>query len=141
MIRVITKVVLPIILLLVATFLFITRSTSKKMGIEVHKDAFRPDCEELLVDSLMADGVKICSMAQRYYHKSMALGGGGDSFDNFLISSKYHTTNHGTFTAKMSKMQYDLTGTALPGLCDDHEYLIIRFITTPENIMATIDRC
>ena len=78
-------------------------------------------------------------MAQRYYHKSMALGGGGDSFDNFLISSKYHTTNHGTFTAKMSELQYDLTGTALPGLCDDHEYLIIRFNTTPENIMATID--
>lgn len=139
MIRVIINSVFPFILLLSASTIFISCSASDTTCIEINKTAFLPDCEELLVDSLMADGVKICSMAQRYYHKSIALDGGGNSFDNFLISSKYHTTNHGTFVAKMFERQYHLTGTALLGLCDDHEYLIIRFTATPDFISAVIE--
>ena len=90
MIREITSSVLPIILLLAASTFFISCSASDTTFVEVNKSvflpdttcievsksAFLPDCEELLVDSLMADGVKICSMAQRYYHKSMGMGGG-----------------------------------------------------------------
>jgi hypothetical protein len=108
------------------------------MSVEVHKDAFLPDCEEMLVDSLIADGVKICTMAQRYFHKSMSLGGGGNSFENFAISSEYHTTNHGTFIAKMSKMEYRLTGTALPGLCNRNDPLIVEVIASPEEIVSYV---
>jgi len=139
MIRVIITPVFPIILILSVLTIFISCSSSDTVRVDVNKSAFLPDCEELLVDSLIADGVKICSMAQRYYHKSWALGGGGNSFHNFLIPARYDTTNHGFFWApKMSELEYHLTGMSLPGACNNEESLMIEFIATPDAIVTNI---
>ena len=139
MVRVFTTNLFSIILILSAIVIFISCATSDTTRVDVNNSEILPDCEELLIDSLIADGVKICSMAQRYYHKSWALGGGGNSFNNFAIPAKYDTTNHGFFWApNISELEYHLTGMSLPGLCNNDEHLMIEFIATPDEIVANL---
>ncbi len=140
--RILVSMVFAVTLLSsILIFYACSESEPREKVVIIPDSKFQPDCEELLLDSLIADGVKICSIAQRYYHKSIALGGGGNSFEYFAIPVRYDSTVHGTFAAPASEQTehaYKLIGTSFPGACDNEGYVIVEFIATPDDISAYI---
>lgn len=49
-------------------------------------------------NAVIADLTTIASMAQQYYRKPTAMGGGGNAFDNFGIPASLLTTANGSYT-------------------------------------------
>ncbi len=53
------------------------------IAIVVGINLFNANAEESAKDSIVTQGTNIGAMAQQYYKKPVALGGGGNSFTNF----------------------------------------------------------
>ena len=49
-------------------------------------------------DAVIADLTNLAAMAQQYYRKPEALGGGGNSFTDFAIPSQLQENANGTYT-------------------------------------------
>ena len=49
-------------------------------------------------DAIVSDLTNLSALAQQYYRKPLALGGGGNSFTSFAIPSQLVTTANGTYT-------------------------------------------
>ena len=61
-------------------------------------------------DAVISDLQVIGSMAQQYYRKPTAMGGGGNSFIGFTISPRLASTQNGTYTAVSTADLVVLTG-------------------------------
>lgn len=65
--------------------------------VKVKKSAFIPDNYEINRDSLITGGIKICKMGQRYFHKPVINGGGGETFINYTIPPRMAENEFGTY--------------------------------------------
>lgn len=61
-------------------------------------------------DAVIADLTNLASLAQQYYRKPTALGGGGNSFNNWQIPAQLDTTGNGTYTATVAAQSVTLVG-------------------------------
>lgn len=50
-------------------------------------------------DAVIADMTNLASLAQQYYRKPQALGGGGNSFTGWVVPGQLVTTGNGTYSA------------------------------------------
>ena len=50
-------------------------------------------------DAIVSDLTNLSALAQQYYRKPAALGGGGNSFSGFTVPSQLQTTANGTYPA------------------------------------------
>ena len=73
-------------------------SSSEYIYVKVKKSDLIPDSYELNRDSLIVGGLKICNMAERFYYKSISMGGGGLSFTGFTIPAHLAKTEYGGYT-------------------------------------------
>ena len=87
-------------------------SSSEYIYVKVKKSDLIPDSYELNRDSLIVGGLKICNMAERFYYKSISMGGGGLSFTGFTIPAHLAKTEYGGYTAMVqsSKIKVYCTG-------------------------------
>jgi hypothetical protein len=53
---------------------------------------FNANAEESAKDTIVSEGTNIGAMAQQFYKKPTALGGGGNDFTNFVIPIKLDST-------------------------------------------------
>ena len=99
--------------LIIYLFIFIFISScedSEYVNIKVKKSAFQPDKFELDRDSLLTNGIRICTSAQRYYHKSIFIGGGGNDFIGYAIPAHLRETSYGNYTITFKDVQMKVTG-------------------------------
>jgi len=91
---------------------FTSCSSSEYIYVKVKKSDLIPDSYELSRDSLIVGGFKICFMAERFYYKSISMGGGGLSFTGFTIPAHLAKTEYGGYTAMVqsSKIKVYCTG-------------------------------
>jgi type II secretory pathway pseudopilin PulG len=61
-------------------------------------------------DAVVADCTNLASMAQQYYRKPAALGGGGNTFTGWAIPAQLVTTGNGTYTAEIDAQEVIITG-------------------------------
>lgn len=61
-------------------------------------------------DGVIADCTNLASMAQQYYRKPTALGGGGNTFTGWTIPASLDTTGNGTYTATVTAQTITLVG-------------------------------
>jgi hypothetical protein len=73
-------------------------------------------------DGIVADLTNLSALAQQYFRKPIALGGGGNSFANFTIPTQLATTANGTYTISTAGtattigfLGTTLTGSAVTG--------------------------
>jgi hypothetical protein len=52
------------------------------IAIVVGINLFNANAEESAIDTVVSEGTNIAALAQQYYKKPVALGGGGNAFDN-----------------------------------------------------------
>lgn len=62
-------------------------------------------------DAVVADCTTLASMAQQYYRKPEALGGGGNSFTGWAIPPQLLTTGNGTYVLTEGDQEITITGT------------------------------
>jgi hypothetical protein len=62
---------------------------------------FNTNSEAFNRDALISECLNLGAMAQSYYKKEQALGGGGKSFSGWTIPSGFDTTVDGTFIGKV----------------------------------------
>jgi len=62
-------------------------------------------------DGVIADLNNLGTMAQQYYRKPTAMGGGGNSFTNWTIPTHTDTTPNGVYTATIADQSITIVGT------------------------------
>ncbi len=112
---------------------FTNCSSSEYICFKVKKSALMPDSNELSMDSLIVGGIKIGKMAQRYYNKTIELGGGGNSFTGFTIPVYLIDTEFGTYTATVGPVTMLIVGLS------KQRPITVVFTVTPDTIATTIN--
>jgi hypothetical protein len=69
------------------------------IAVVVGINLFNANAEESAKDTLVSEGTNLGAMAQQYFKKPIALGGGGNSFAGFVIPAKLLTTPSATWGA------------------------------------------
>jgi hypothetical protein len=92
-----TKILLIILLFL---FTILAGCSANYITVKVHKSALMPDVFEESRDSLITNGMRISSYAQRYYFKPAAFGGGSKTFTGHTIPNHFIETKYGSYYLK-----------------------------------------
>lgn len=61
-------------------------------------------------DAVIADMTNLASLAQQYYRKPTALGGGGNAFTGWTVPGQLDTTGNGTYSATVAAQQVTIVG-------------------------------
>ena len=93
------------------------------IAIVVGINLFNANAEESAKDTLVSEGTNLGAMAQQFYKKPVALGGGGNSFttsngapNDWTIPASLITTAGGTWLESVAPAEVTLTG------CPDDSY-------------------
>lgn len=87
------------------------------IAIVVGINLFNANAEESTKDTMASEGTNLGALAQQHYKKPVALGGGGNAFDNskggqaWTIPPKLLSTTSGSWTAVVEASVVTLTGT------------------------------
>ena len=68
------------------------------IAVVVGINVFTASSVQANIDGLTADVVNLGSMAQQFYRKPSALGGGGNAFTGWTIPTQLDTTGNGVYT-------------------------------------------
>ena len=104
---------------------------------------FNANAEESAKDSLVSEGTNLGAMAQQFYKKPVALGGGGNIFSNttvtpnavWSIPDRLDTTASGVWGAGVNAQAVTLTGT--PPANSGYPWTV-SIAVTPSNITADV---
>jgi len=88
-------------------------------------------------DAVIADLTNLASLAQQYYRKPTALGGGGNSFTGWTIPPQLATTGNGTYTATVSAQSVTLVGTGNETGNDGSTPVKVTMVVGPTKITST----
>ena len=85
------------------------------IAVVVGINVFTAQSEESAKDAIVSDCTTLGSMAQQYFRKPIAMGGGSNSFTNWSIPTNLDTTANGTYaiTTPGSDANVVITGTPL----------------------------
>jgi hypothetical protein len=67
------------------------------VAVVVSINVFTSNSEETAKDAIISDTITLGAVAQQYFRKPRALGGGSNSFANWSIPDDLDTTDHGTY--------------------------------------------
>lgn len=83
------------------------------IAVVVGINVFTAQSEESSKDAIVSDCTNLGAMAQQYFRKPTAMGGGGNSFTGWEIPSNLDTTANGTYTAVVTANSVTITGDPL----------------------------
>jgi len=87
-------------------------------------------------DAVVADCTTLASMAQQYYRKPTALGGGGNTFTGWAIPAQLAATGNGTYTAAVTPQQVVITGVGTE--TNDVGTVNVVMTVDPDEIVSTV---
>lgn len=103
---------------------------------------FNAGAEESAKDELVAQSLTIGSNAQQFYRRPLAMGGGGNTFDQggiggagYTIPSKMETTANGTYAAAVTEQEVEITATPIAPL--SYTWTVVTTVT-PDSIITVI---
>jgi len=112
--------------------------SSDYVWVKVQRSALIPDTYELNRDSLIVGGMRICKIAQRYYHKPISIGGGGGVFTGFAIPPHIVKTEYGQYAIMVKTGKAIVTGTGMLKGFDEFTPMKVAFTVFPEAISSAI---
>jgi len=85
------------------------------IAVVVGINLFSSQAENSSQDAVVADCTNLGALAQQYYKKPVAMGGGGNSFVGFAVPANLDTTANGTYaiTGTTTAAAVQITGTPL----------------------------
>jgi hypothetical protein len=115
------------------------------IAIVVGINLFNANAEESAKDTLVSEGINLGALAQQYYKKPVALGGGGNSFTTsngalaaFDVPTRLDTSSiGGLWTATPSPTQCVLTFTPFAATWE-YEFSGVTVTVTPAEITSVV---
>ena len=83
------------------------------IAVVVGINVFTAQSEESTKDAIISDCTTLGAMAQQYFRKPTAMGGGGNTFTGWTIPASLATTANGTYSAVAVAATVTITGTPL----------------------------
>ncbi len=99
------------------------------IAIVVGINLFTASSVEANKDGVVADNLNIASLAQQFYKKPTAMGGGNNTFTGFTIPSNLQTTANGTYTAVVAAASVTITGKGNVQDADGKVYQVVTTVT------------
>jgi len=90
-------------------------------------------------DAVVSDLTNLSSIAQQYYRKPTALGGGGNTFTGWTIPTNLQSTPNGSYTATVQAQQVTLVGTGTEIGNDGSDSVQVTMVVTPTAVTTTIN--
>lgn len=107
------------------------------IAVVVGINVFTASSVQANIDGLTADVVNLGSMAQQYYRKPAALGGGGNTFTGWTIPGTLDTTGNGVYVETVAAQTVTIVGTGNEKGTDGSAVEVTATIT-PTNITTSI---
>ena len=99
-------------------------------AIIVSIQIFTSQSEENAKDAIISDCITLGAMAQQYFRKPIALGGGSISFANWTIPISMDTTDKGTYAISQAGDWSDVEITGSPLASTGYSWAIVTTITS-----------
>lgn len=110
------------------------------VAIAVGVTQFRSSAVDSNRQALIADMVNLAAKAQRYYRTPAQLGGGGQSFVGFALSSIESSNANGTYTATVTNdSTMSIVGIGTETGNDGANEVKATVTVTPDTITTSID--
>lgn len=105
------------------------------IAVVVGINVFTAQSEASTKDAIISDCTTLGAMAQQYFRKPTAMGGGGNSFTGWTIPSSLDTTANGTYSVVVnSTSQVTITGKPLAATGYTWN---IKTVVTPTNVTSS----
>jgi hypothetical protein len=105
------------------------------IAVVVGINIFSASSESSAKDAIVSDCTTIGAMAQQYYRKPVAMGGGGNTFTGFVIPTKLANTPNGSYGAAVTAQSITLTGT--PPTTSGYTWHVTTTVT-PDSLRSAI---
>lgn len=80
------------------------------IAVVVGINVFTASSSQANRDAVISDMTNLASLAQQYYRKPTALGGGGNTFTGWTVPASLDTTGNGIYTATVAAQSVTLVG-------------------------------
>jgi hypothetical protein len=88
-------------------------------------------------DLLINEGMTVANNAREYFYKPTPYGGGGYSFDGWLIPSQMETSANGSYTATVNSDNVEIIGTGNE-LVSGTDLVEVKFVVTSDSVVTII---
>ena len=88
-------------------------------------------------DAVISDLTNLASMAQTYYRKPTALGGGNNTFTGWTVPAQLDTTGNGTYSATVAAQSVTLAGVGNQTGNDGTAKVKVTMVVGPNVITST----
>jgi Tfp pilus assembly protein PilE len=107
------------------------------IAIVVGINLFSASSVESNRDQVVSDNMNIAALAQQYYNKPAAMGGGGNAFTGFTIPANLASDANGTYTAVVTATSVVITGKGNVQDSNGHVYQVVTTVTATGITTAT----
>lgn len=80
------------------------------IAVVVGINVFTASSSQANRDAVISDLTNLASLAQQYYRKPIALGGGGNTFTSWAVPTSLDTTGNGVYTATVAAQTVTIVG-------------------------------
>lgn len=105
------------------------------IAVVVGINVFTAQSEESTKDAIISDCTTLGAMAQQYFRKPTAMGGGGNSFTGWTIPASLDTTANGTYSVNVDNAS-QVTITGRPLAATGYTWTITT-VVTPTNVTSS----
>ncbi|MCZ7602187.1 MAG: hypothetical protein M5R37_04935 [Melioribacteraceae bacterium] len=88
-------------------------------------------------DAVISDMTNLAAMAQQFYRKPTALGGGGNTFTGWTIPTNLASTANGSYAATVAAQSVTLNGTGNELGNDGSDSVRVTMVVGPNAITST----
>ncbi len=106
------------------------------IAVVVGINLFNANAKESAKDTIVSEGTNLGAMAQQYFKKPTALGGGGNSFVGFVVPTNLATTPSATWAASGASAT-GITFTGTPLTATGYTFSVTVAVT-PTRIQSTV---
>lgn len=107
------------------------------IAVVVGINVFTASSMEANRNAVISDLTNLASMAQQYYRKPTALGGGAQTFTGWTIPAALASTANGSYTATVGAQSVSIVGVGTETGNDKSNPVNITMVVAPDSITST----
>jgi Tfp pilus assembly protein PilE len=107
------------------------------IAVVVGINVFTASSSQANRDAVISDLTNLASLAQQYYRKPTALGGGGNTFTGWTVPASLDTTGNGVYTATVTAQSVTLVGTGNEKGNNGTGKVQVTMVVGPDKITST----
>ncbi|MDP3580412.1 MAG: hypothetical protein Q8S39_00665 [Ignavibacteria bacterium] len=107
------------------------------IAVVVGINVFTASSSQANRDAVISDLTNLASLAQQYYRKPIALGGGGNTFTSWAVPTSLDTTGNGVYTATVAAQTVTIVGTGNENGNNGTGAVQVTMVVGPDRITST----